>query len=370
MCYAADFLRNSKGFEKYPLVPEARYLFPEVFFDWVFTKQAGRPWFSKQSLYEAIEGKVRRPHSVFVRFSSRKALVGKLSRNNHAVNALADKLEREGSVFLKPVGMWSSEGGGIARIQKKGNRLVITASEDYTFKSLSNVLPLGSFSAVGNRRIEIPLHRERPLRKVLGEISSAVFAFRHIAESEIRMPLYEGRKWEIRTIVQSPERKPVVVGHFAKVGGNTIVANVAKGGRMEESSGVISGIYRTLYPHKTKAEIGVLTSEFFERANPETEKSVEAVNSLIQRTAEKYITGFPKSELYAREAAVDITGELNPRTGKLEPVVGEVQYPAFGGVVAGLKKFDQLGYERYVKNRKSMVAQGKKVLMHAFGLEP
>ncbi|AJF59536.1 MAG: hypothetical protein J4224_02150 [Candidatus Diapherotrites archaeon] len=361
MRYATDFLRNSEQHAKF-------FMFPEVFFDWVFTKQGAKKWFSKQILYEIIKGKVRRPHSTFVSFRPRKELVRKPTRNDYAVNALADKIKREGSVFLKPTGMMASEGWGIARIQKNGNTLVITVSEDTAFKSLAETLPLGSFRVAGDKKIEILLSRERSIQRVLGEISSARFAYRHIAEREIRMPLYEGRKWEIRTIVQSPERKPTVVGHFAKVGGDNIAANVALGGREEEASRVISGIYKTLYPHKTKAGIGVLASEFFRRANAEAEKAMGAINSHIQRMAEKYITGLPKSEFYAREAAVDITGELNPQTGKIEPVVGEVQYPIFGGAETGLKKFDPVGYRRYKENRKGMVAQGKEVLMHAFGL--
>lgn len=362
MRYAADFLKNSGRYATF-------YMFPEVFFDWVFAKQGAIDWFSKQRLYEAIEGKVRRPESTFVHFKPKKELMGKPTRNDYAVNALANKLEREGSVFLKPTDRWAAEGRGIARIQKNGNILSITVSEDTALKSLAETLPSGSFRVAGDKKIEIPLSRKRSIRRVLGEITSAEFIHDHIAEREIRMPLYEGRKWEIQTIVQSPDKKPIVIGHFAKLGDNkNIVANIAKGSRGEESSKVILGIYRTIYPHKSKAEIGVLTSEFFRKANAEATKAVEAVNSHIQRMAKKYIAGFPKSELYAREAAVDITGEFNPRTGKMDPVVGEVQYPTFGRDPE-FETFDPLGHAQFEANRGLMAGEGKKILLRAFGLE-
>jgi len=360
-------LRASKNHEKH-------FMFPDLFFHWIFITEGARGWFSKQNLYEAIEGRVRRPKANSVYFHTRKQLLRKPTRSNHAVSVLAEKLEREGTVFLKPTGPFAGEAAGIARIQQKKGTLTITLTEESRVRSLAATLGQISFRVEGNRTITIPLNRTQSIRNVLRIITSSqfeqrnTFEQRNIVESEIRIPLYKGRKWEIRTVVQSPNREPEVVGHQAKLGAtNTIIANVGRGGKGAESSQIVTELYKVAYPKKSEAEIGALTTEFFRKANVEAEKSISALNKLIQGLGERYLSGFPKSELYAREAAVDISGEFNPRTGKMDPVVIEVQYPFFGGQ-EDFRTFDPLGYSRYKKNRKKMAQEGKNTLMRAFGL--
>ena len=356
--YAVNFLRQSDQYARF-------FMYPDIFLDWIF-KKAGVDWSPKEYLLKALEGEVRRPASTFVRFRPKEQLVRKPNRNDFSVNALAKKLEKEGVVFLKPTGMGAAEGWGITRIQKNEKGLIITTGEGDTFRKLIEHLPTGYFKRVSERKLVIPLGRNKPLRNALGEIVWANYYPRHVAESEIRMPLYEGKKWEIRAIVQSPDRKPVVIGHVAKLGApSSIVSNIAQGGRGEESSKVVSGIYRSIYPHRTNAEIGALTTEFFHRANTEAEKSVGAINAHLKRMVTKYLSGFPLEEVYAREAAVDITAELNPRTGKLDPIIGEVQYPDFGGIHE-FKTLDPLGFARYKKNQVTMAEKGKKALMRHF----
>ncbi|MDO8537935.1 MAG: hypothetical protein Q7S21_03545 [archaeon] len=360
---AAHGIRMIKDWEKF----HQKYMYPEIFFSWIFVKASGVSWYSKDQLYKAIEGKVRRPNSQFVNFKSAERLVRKPKRNDYPVNALAEKIERLGKIYLKPVHFFASGGEGIITIEKKKNEIIIRASEKWVFERIVKTLPIGTFTTTPNKKIVIRLSANQSLKQVLRKIASSSVLGGSIIEEEIKAPLFKGRKWEIRTIVQSPEKKPEVIAHLAKIGAEaSIVSNINLGGHEIEASKVISEIYTTIYPKKSGQQIRTLTQEFFSRANAEAIKTVKAINSHTKNYARRYMHGFPESEMYMREIAIDIAGEFNPKTGKLDPVIGEAQVDF--GYGPEFEIIDPLGWKRFKENRAKMVDEGRKLLMKAFGL--
>jgi len=339
-------------------------LHPDRFFSWVFKYETGDEWFDKAKLTEMVEGKVRRPRSMHVHFPTKR--LARPGKHKKAVDGLGRMLKREGSVYVKR-SVDSARGRKVARMRKSKGGLEIRTEDPELFEKLDRSVPKRHKRDERKGQIMIRLGRGQKLQDVLHEVAAA-FSGPHIIEKEMAVPKYNGRTWEIRTIVQSPKGTPEVTGHYAKVGARgKVVSNLAMGGKGVKSKEVISGVYEERYPGKRPDEIKMLTDEFMGKLKREAVKAMKEVNRHNEGLRERYIPDFPEGGLHARHGAVDIAAEFDPRTGKLEPVVGEVQYPECG--ISGLRNADLEAWNRVNINKDKMAWKGKDMLFKAFGME-
>ena len=355
---AVEYLQSPLGLSTEGIFYPDVYLFFEL-----LSRFATKDPLLKGGLYKAIEGKVRRPESVMLWFQPLKEPLSNSTKNQKPVTDLAKMVEKE-PVFLKTAGIFAHRGRGILRMEKQGEKLIIEESEPDVLKL---DIDGNTIKSITTTQVVVDLQR-MPLIKVLENIAASSLHGRYIAEREIKVLPYKGHKWEIRTIVQSVDRAPRVVGSFAKIGKITnIVSNIARGGKGEKSMEIIRGLYSEMYKGE-QSKITALTDEFFREANAMAVEATRALNRRLADLGRRYFGGIPKTEFYAREIAVDITAEFNPKTGKLEPIVGELQYPTFG-YSPEFEQFDNSNYLKFLKNREKMTKEGKEVLRRAFGIE-
>ena len=69
-------------------------------------------------------------------------------------------------------------------------------------------------------------------------------------------------------------------------------------------------------------------------------------------------------KIFVSRAGVDYTGEWDARTGKLEPVLVEYQYPSLG--LDALQDADAIGFHRSEKTFEQMALEGHKTLERYF----
>jgi|GEM_PF-2075227 len=329
------------------------------------TPQALR-WRTKHGLYQALEGRVRRPENISANFGYDE---------QQAVSSAA-KLEkmllRHGSVFVKPTmhPEWGAEGMGIVRMSLENEGLRAEFALDGHLHSAVNALE----RIINARKTPLVKHTERNalsvstdsigLASVLQMVGPAAFEGMHAIEREVRAPLVDGGKPELRIIVQTVDGKTEIVSRFAKIGG-PIVSNIARGGTEANAKKTIYRIYRQRYPTADRRKITAMVDDFLKRADKEALKQKEALDLHLKRHLPKIAKGFPFNEIYARNVAADVMFEFNERTGKLEPFTVEIQYPTFG---IGERKTDPRGFDRFRANLEKMKAQGQKVLFKALGI--
>jgi len=339
-------------------------LHPDHFFSWVFKYETGDEWFDKAKLTEIVEGKVGRPRSMHVHFPTKRLV--RPGEHKKAVDGLERALEREGSVYVKRSAD-SARGRKVARMRRAGRGLEIRTDDPELFEKLDRSVPKEYKRDKRKGQMIIRLGGGQKLQDALHRVAAA-FSGPYIIEKEMKVPRYGGRTWEVRTIVQSPKGVPEVTGHYAKLGAKgKVVSNIAMGGQGRKTEEVVSGVYRERYPGKRPDEINRLTDEFMGKLKREAIKAMGEVNSHNEGLRERYIPDFPEGGLHARHGAVDIAAEFDPGTGKLEPVVGEVQYPDCG--ISGLRDADPEAWNRVNENKDKMAWEGRNMLFKAFGME-
>ena len=342
---------------------------PDNFFISLLSKVAGQIIFSKGAVYRMLGDKVSRPESQLIKIQpiARFTLEKRRQKNQRPADDIVGLLKK-GPIFLKPVDNRGSKGEGILRIENRGNFLNISWSYDAAKSILSRLkYERIDYTRKTQNSIDIILGEHNGLPKLIGLVIEQLQGGRYIAEREINMPLFDGKKWEIRHIVQSPNGRSEITGSFAKVGkSDSIVANIAAGGSGASTKSVIKSVYRSIYSSISASELERLADEFIEKANKLSLKSVELLNNNLKDVGKRYISGFPEDELYIRQIAVDIAGVYNEGTKKLEPVIVEVQYPGFG--YSELEKIDVEMSRRVTENFAKMARDGKKLLRQAFGL--
>ena len=133
-----------------------------------------------------------------------------------------------------------------------------------------------------------------PLREALSALSSRVFSGLVEVESEIKAPLYKGRKWDLRAVVASPSGEPKILGHYAKVGkANSIVSNIAQGGIGTEAARVIHEICRQRHPRAPPARLAKMVEEFFRKINEQTIELTRAATVKLRERFARRVKGFP-----------------------------------------------------------------------------
>lgn len=344
-------------------------MFPDVLFDWVFLKLEGKPWFAKKRLLKVLDGVVPHTDSSLRSFHSASLLVRKPGKFDKPFTELSRMIEQHGVVYVKPTeGIFVHNGWGIIKLEKTPEGLVMSSTASRSDEVMNVIIqfPSNSYKIIAGGKLLFPARTKEERRRQLARLASHNLYGNLAIERGLQIPKIDGKVWEIRTVVQSPNKEPEVVGPYAKLGSNELASNVSLGGHGLEAVKVISQVYSGMYPHKSPVEIGQLVQEFFTRANKIAVDATRAVNDDMKSTGKKLVPKFPERELYVRQAAVDITAEINTRTGKLDPFVMEYQYPDFA--YSQFESSDPLGYRRFRHNEEKMVKQGRKTLKQFFNL--
>lgn len=288
--------------------------------------------FSKAGLYKAVEGAIARPESYIFELPDSKDRTDNMVETT--VASLSDILKKHKAAYLKSgVG---SAGHGMVKLVQSEKTLTLIIPRGGIFNDIARkgneyqqLNPKDIIIFYPNpTSITIPMERpgmHQPLNEILIYLTKHMLPNgEYIVEAPINIPLYEGRTWEIRNIIQCPGRVPRITARFAKVGEGKDFSNIMLGGKAELPEKVIEEILRQNQGGDKNIE--ELAKEYLEENNTAALRTAEALNAYMRNLARQEFDPRDAELFYAREFSVDITGEFDDEQN-LKPVLGEVQYP-------------------------------------------
>jgi len=321
----------------YPKDFERNYRLADYTINAAFLRH-GEQWFDKDILLKLISRKVRRPNHVFLNLNmTREEILTNPKINDAQIKNLSQFLKTHKSIFLKPTNVFAAEGKDISQINLNGNKLTIKTTRNDFDELVFYFKDKKSKIDYKNKTIEIDINGD--LENILSRLLYSMKLRKFVAEEEVKMPLYNGQKWELRTISQQHNKDYFTMMAEIKAGKEgSIVANIAQGGNSYDPSKTISQIYAEKYPNLSDEKIIKLTEEFFKEIRKITKTILSIMNTYIQSMAIKHFENFPYERLKISQTAIDFHAIFNPKTGKLEPVVNEIQYPNFGLALQPLER--------------------------------
>lgn len=295
--------------------------------------------FSKGGLYRAIRGYVPRPEYYDAELPAHE------HRSETLVSPMTESLRqmlgRHGALYLKNTTSTVGGGHGLVKMtadaEKVQLRIPRSGTRDYIKHALDRLfwdkpedfIRFSTYSHQEPDIVDIPIMKTRanqPLEKILYALLKHAFEpGEYVIEAPTQIPLYNGRTWEVRNIVQCPNGKPQISARYAKVGSGKDFSNIALGGEPENPETVIAGVYQT-HTQTAPRTAQKLAKEYLRVNDGIVLDAANALNRYMFELAARHVDGIDSRIFYAREFSVDITGEFNG-TQKLRPVVNELQYP-------------------------------------------
>lgn len=320
--------------------------------------------FSKAGLYKAVEGRITRPEARYF------ILPDSNTRTSEEVteiaSSLAKTLDRNKAVYLKQ--STGSGGHGLMKIIQEGKKLELKIPHaDYIRdieRGLDKMRNKNSddfiISYPGEGYITIPTDWPG-IKQPTDDILRALVMYglpsgEYIQEAPIQVPKYNGKTWEIRNIILCPDRTPILVAQYAKVGKGEDFSNILLGGMPEVPKKVIEGVHDSNLIGKNGDTDAVLS--YLKENDTMSIQASELLISYMRSLAMKYLDPSLVEIFYPKEFSVDITGEVD-ENGKLRPVLGELQYPLRPEVsyIHELEKIDPEGLERIREAQKRIATQ-------------
>lgn len=325
--------------------------------------------FSKTGIYRVLDGVVPRPDYKLINLSDR----GTRTKDEvAAVTNIVDEMEKKyGAVYIKHE--QGHSGHRIMRLSSTDKTITLKVPQHSSRRAIGeglfrlssqNVSPIIFYENSGEDQdeISIPLERvglQQPRQEVLEAlVEYGLEAGEYAVERPIKIPPFNGKTWEIRTIIQCPGGIPQITTHWAKVGKRKEFSNYGLGGDAETPPTVISGLL-----HDDN-----LVKDYLGRSDDVAQSAAKALNDYMQKLAEAHIDGLDPKKFYAREFAVDISGELD-ESGTLQPMVGEIQYPMnpIVSFIPQLEKVDPDGLEKRNQISDQMIREDNELVRSLAG---
>ena len=304
--------------------------------------------FSKGGIYAAIDGHVRRPDSLYFEVPETKA--------HDVAGYIGRTLQQHGSAYLKDVTTTVGGGCGVIKIYADDDHVHLVIPHSATRERIER--NLGSLHGTEDflyffashhlsenpRNVRIPILRTRadqPAGRIFDVMARRVLnPGEYAVEAPIKIPLYNGKTWEVRNLVQCPGGIPSVTAHYTKVGAGADFSNLLLGGEAHDSLEVL----REIHKHAEKPESTAL--EYLHENKRTALAAADAFVSYCRKLALAHLEGTEAEQFYPREFSVDVTGEFFD--GTLRPVVGELQYPlGFNSFRDSLLEVDPVALGRF-----------------------
>src|SRR3989338_8402302 len=324
-----------------------------------------RGLFSKGGIYRAIDGHVRRPDSLYFEVPVAEA--------HDVADYIGRTLQQHGSAYLKDVTTSVGGGCGVIKIYADDDHVHLVIPHSTTREGVER--NLGSLHGTEDflhfftshhlskdpRDVRIPILRTRadqPAGRIFDVMIRRVLnTGEYAVEAPIQIPLYNGRTWEVRNLVQCPGGVPSVTAHYAKVGAGTDFSNLFLGGEPHDSLEVLCEIHR----HTGKSESAAL--EYLYENKRTAHAAADAFVSYCRKLVLTHLEGVEAEQFYPREFSVDVTGELSD--GTLRPVVVELQYPfGFNSYRNSLLEVDPAALERFDEIHNFMMRHDSKLFLN------
>jgi len=352
--------------------PLDRFLITELF------DPLDRRLFSKGGLYRAIQGSVPRPEYLEAEIPASEW------RLQHTVlsvvESLRQMLDRHRGVYIKNTSSTVGGGHGLIKMVVDGDNVRLhvprSATRDYIEHSLDRLFSEGSedfirFSSHSYQEpdiIDIPIMKTRtnqPLERIFYTlVKHALEAGEYAIEVPIKIPLYHGRTWEMRNIIQCPNGMPQISARYVKVGAGKDFSNITLGGEPEDPKVVIAGVYQIHAKVDLKTAQN-LVEEYMIANDGVALAAANALNGYMRELASRFLSCVDPRIFYAREFSIDITGEFDG-TQRLRPVVGELQYPlGFMSYIPELSKTDSRGLNFIYETQRIMHEQDVTLIRQA-----
>lgn len=338
------------------------YCYPHAFMDFVLRKQFQVHVLSKKNVASWIEEISAKPKAHMIYVNPRHSI-----QDDDGNTGAAKKAKKElesGSVYVKPAGLDAHAGEGIIRIEKGVPGLTVSTAR----KEETDRIKLGTANMkkepVEDKKTIFPLDHRQGELEIIRRILESTQKGNALVEKDLSIPLYQGRTWEIRTIIQKMRENPQVVGHYAKIGGDEVSANISTGGYPEEAVHVVSEITRKLHPQIPEHELGLKISGFFRKSNQLALKAYDTVNRNMTAEFMKHVSGIPPNSLEMTDAACDIAAVIDPETRELKPII--MEFPTHYACT-GFEKADPVGHKRMQSNREHLQALGRRQLNTLLG---
>ena len=318
----------------------------------------------KTAIYRALGDKVKRPDCKIVKIAQDQA-----DDEISAIVQTIDQMQREyGTVYIKHEEGHS--GFGLMKFTSTDKTLTFKFPQSSSMREVGLKLMrlidskdgIIFYENSGQNRdeIEIPLERVGFQQSRAEALTALVkHGFRegeYAIEKAIKIPLIEGKTWEIRAIMQCPKGIPEITTHWGKVGRDKDFSNFGLGGEAQTPESIVTSVFSA--HSNDSASVADKVQDYLKRSDEVALTAASVLVEYMQDLSEARIEGFDPKKFYPREFAVDITGEFD-ENGILQPVLGEIQYPMnpWYSYIPQLEKVDPEGLKKIRETAESITKE-------------
>ncbi len=323
-------------------------------------------FFNKIAISRALRKKGFFPQGIEIAIKHSREYLAKPQSIASAVGPLSKMLSRGRAVFLKITEATNGSivpihrSQGVYRLEWNGRTLAITAEEPETHKDLIKAIPKKVIAGSQGNTIMLKTNRSlNGLKKALAMLianGKAIKAGRYIAEFEVKQPLLNGRRWILRTVNAPIQGKRKTIATFTWCTERGRKLTYESHSETMATEVLLRKLYRNIYPRAPPRKI--------ERLVAETKREFEGQSNLISKITDahlkadgqKYLPHLPEKQLIAKLFFVDFSGELNPKTGRIEPVLIEA-HPQ-----ASYYRLREIDKEAFIKVK---IAEENALLQHS-----
>jgi len=270
---------------------------------------------------------------------SKIVLIGR-TPEAQTIKPLVSMLKKGKGVFLKITEGTGTQSGGIHRsesvyrLQQTHKGLLITAEEKATLARLKQNLKTGKI--IASEPQSVLLQTDGSINSLRNAVATLVTKSKslkpgaYIAEREIVEPLFNGKKWMIRSVnaMEKGERKVVSTFSWATEKGRKFT--VAGHSDLHKTENLLHGLYRGIERYKNAPEpiIQTLVTKTMQQIERASNYSSRLIDHQFARDGARYLPHLPETALVSKIHAVDFIGEFNERTGLIEMKIIEA-HPEF-----------------------------------------